>query len=81
MSRGGRRVGAGAKPKAESDRTKMITFRLKQHTIASIQALAARLGLSQAKTIERALGLLEASCKETPSDSEIPGGDLRKESL
>lgn len=58
MPRGGKREGAGAKPKPASEKARRITFTLHPRSIAAIKALAERLGTSQAGVVARAIAEL-----------------------
>ena len=70
MGRGGRRPGAGAHKKPEKDLTQMVSFRLARRVIGAIKALSVSLGVSQAKVIERAVLLFEASQLEEGENAD-----------
>lgn len=65
LGRGGKREGAGAKPKPPEEKAKRVTFALHPKTIETIKTKAGALGVSEAKLVTRAVEALDAP-KETP---------------
>ena len=69
MTRGGNREGAGRPSKDPGEKAKRATFALYPATIEAIKEGASRLGFSQAKLIDVAIGAYLAS---HPGESAPP---------